>query len=139
MILNLLFTNTEVEWAVSRYKEKNINKYAIFTDHEADEVSDPTTHGLNNVISMVHNHTYNGTDVYTELNKMGQHWNPFTKSWQVFRNSDVGNIVSGDKSFILYTYYPTSKRLYHASKKGAKEIKKINNYKDFYFGTLNHK
>ena len=73
-----------------------------------------------------------GEDVW-EINPSG------IITWGSLQNviSDVN--ANGGQPRYNYVYFPKTGHLFHVEYYAPRYIKTINSYKDFYFGTLNHK
>lgn len=54
---------------------------------------------------------------------------------------NVVNDVNANRKYtrLSYVYFPNSVNLYFIGYHEAKYIRKVNNYKSFYFGTLNNR
>ena len=47
--------------------------------------------------------------------------------------------INGKQTRYNYVYFPKTGHLFHVESYAPRYIKKIDNYMNFYFGTLNHK
>ncbi len=62
----------------------------------------------------------------------------------VVKDSDWDNVINDAKTngkhiHLNYVYFPNSANLYFVGYHNARYIRKIYNYKSFYFGTLNNR
>ncbi len=118
--------NTSVEWVI----HKNGNSYTLGTIHDSDNAGGWEDYGLEKPDASVHSHPGINTSLGDELYSMG---------------SDYDNVVldvkkNGRQTRMNYVYFPATTRLYHVGRYGVQYIRDINNnYKRFYFGTLNNR
>jgi RHS repeat-associated protein len=128
--------NTDVEWRADRFKEGGKNNYALGTIH--NENYSPSAkdlgHSQFSVVAFIHSHP--GIDLYYEQGSMGWTGDP-TKT---YIPSDYHNkTTKGDyKKSVYYTYFPQSGNLWSVrSGRSPSFIKKMNNHRNLFFGTLN--
>ena len=120
--------NTNAEWALHRGED---NDFIIGTSFSPDAVAvyrilaDKPKGVL--PIASVHSHTGK-----TDITTMG-----YTTG--TYSGSDQQSVVNGLSSKYNYVYFPDSHSLYLVGEYYPVYIRKITMFKDFYFGTLNHK
>ena len=127
--------NTDVEWVMHRDINNN---YTLGTIHNEDSAGSWTDYGIEKPIASVHSHPGIPANVDDEVESMGY-----------IMNSDIAlgdwaNVVTdininGRQTRYNYVYFPMSGNLYHAEFYKPRFIKRITNFHQFYFGTLNHK
>ena len=125
--------NSDVEWVVHR----NDDNYTIGTKHDANTSGSWGDYGLTKPQVSVHSHPDIQADYISEIKSMG-FWGYNTDA-----DGDMFNVLldvraNGKQTRMNYVYFPNSTRLYHVEYYGPRFIREINNnYKRFYFGTLN--
>ena len=124
--------NSDVEWVVHR----NDDTYTIGTKHDDGSAGGWKTYGLDKPQVSVHSHPGIATDMISEQISMG-YGEGFVQKGNDWENvlNDVNR--NGAKARLNYVYFPNSSRLYFVGYYNATYIRNINNYKKFYFGTLN--
>ena len=124
--------NSDVEWVVHR----NDDNYTIGTKHDDGSAGGWKTYGLDKPQVSVHSHPGIATDMISEQISMG-YGEGFVQKGNDWENvlNDVNR--NGAKARLNYVYFPNSSRLYFVGYYNATYIRNINNYKKFYFGTLN--
>ena len=126
--------NTDVEWVIHR----NGDAYTLGTKHDPGNSGGWVNYGLEKPDASVHSHT--GEDLINtkkEIESMG-YW-PEGIGW----GSDWQHVIddvdtNGKYARLSYVYFPNSTNLYFVGYYNARYIRKINNYRKFYFGPLNH-
>ena len=125
--------HSRFEWAVHRKG----SSYTIGTARSETSSSSAASFGVYNPDASVHSHPgakyIDQTEAiksmgYDEINPMGD-WENVLKIYY------ETNIAKSNN----YVYFPASKKLYHVGVYFPSYIRTILSYKDFYFGTLNHK
>ena len=76
---------------------------------------------------------------WKEFSTMGKDIRPDNGDVTVGSGSDWQAKINGYRPYYFYAYFNDSKRLYHIGYYDVKKTKAISSYKDFYFGTLNHR
>jgi RHS repeat-associated protein len=143
-----LADNTDVEWALHRFKEDGKNKFALGSNHSlpADLGGGQTSpgaesmgHSSASVIAFVHSHPNTANDIDSEISSMG--WWPIKGTNRVETAGDVSTKKNHYPNAYYYTYFPKSGRLWVVqSNRRPAFIRNISrNYKRFFFGTLNTK
>ena len=107
--------NTNVEWVIHRGEG---DQYTIGTKHDKISAGNWEDYGIQKPIASVHSHPDVPTTVKEERGSMSHDW----------KNARMS-----------YIYFSNSRRLYYIEPQGYMYINTINNYRRFYFGTLNHK
>ena len=129
-----LADNTGVEWVVHR----NGDQYTLGTLHLSRTCGNWTDYGLEKPNASVHSHPDEPTSMNKELSSMG-------KESGKSPDGDWENVINDVNSNyritrMNYVYFPNSSRLYFVGYYGPQYVRTINkSYKQFYFGTLNHK
>ena len=126
--------NTDVEWVIHR----NGDAYTLGTKHDPGNSGGWVNYGLEKPDASVHSHP--GEDLINtkkEIESMG-YW-PEGIGW----GSDWQHVIddvdtNGKYARLSYVYFPNSTNLYFVGYYNARYIRKINNYRKFYFGPLNH-
>ena len=127
--------NSNVEWALARYSN---DKFAIWTDHDPGNginqtVSNPESVGLSNVNASLNSHP--GQLLQHERSSMG-----VGRKGGYYPTSDWGQKITGLRPYYSAVYFPNTKNLYSISKYEISYIRNIgNDFKRFYYGTLNHR
>ena len=124
--------NSDVEWVVHR----NDDNYTIGTKHDANTSGSWGDYGLDKPQVSMHSHPGVNGSKSQELDSMGYHDGvPGIGDWTGVITDVRAN---GKQTRMNYVYFPNSTRLYHVEYYGPRFIREINNdYKRFYFGTLN--
>lgn len=124
--------NSDVEWVVHR----NDDTYTIGTKHDANTSGSWGDYGLDKPQVSMHSHPGVNSSKSQELDSMGYHDGvPGIGDWTGVITDVRAN---GKQTRMNYVYFPNSTRLYHVEYYGPRFIREINNdYKRFYFGTLN--
>jgi RHS repeat-associated protein len=145
-VFKFLADNSDVEWRMDRYNENGKQKYSLGSDLSLDTgtgqksiSSEEMGHSSESVISFVHSHP--NTSLEVEKSSMGW-WTDANGNNTIYGGSDIDlKMSSALKNSIYYTYFPKSGNLFVVRKYGEPAyIRKIgNNYKRFFFGTLNTK
>ena len=79
-------------------------------------------------------HSHPGTALRNEKSSMGDYGLTYQPG------SDFGRKISGKRPYNMYVYFPESKNIYNISKYKTSYIRNIgDDYKRFYFGTLNYR
>jgi hypothetical protein len=144
--------NSNVEWRFSRYNEGSGDRYALGTAHNTDVAITPSAMGYDRAseIASIHSHPGNYPTINDVYFSMG--WEKMSNAQLKFYNrpegspylhggSDSKNVSDyGYKN--LYTYFPSTKDIYHV--RGYYHpafIKNISNHnnnpKRLFWGTLN--
>ena len=118
--------NTNVEWVIHRGEG---DQYTIGTKHDEISAGNWEDYGIQKPIASVHSHPDVPTTVEEESRSMSHDW----------KNAKREAKEYGPNARISYIYFSNSHRLYYIEPQGYMYINTINNYKRFYFGTLNHK
>jgi len=126
--------NSKIEWALARYDN---NKYAIWTNHDKgnainQSVSTPKAIGLSNINASLHSHP----DILPqhERSSLGEAVGGF------YSRSDWGNKIAGNRPYDMSVYFPHTGNIYNISEHQISYIRNVgNDYKRFYYGTLNHR
>ncbi|MDR1198836.1 MAG: DUF6443 domain-containing protein [Prevotellaceae bacterium] len=132
--------NTSVEWVVHKY-ENDGTKYTIGTQHHDAKAGSWSDYGIpNQPAATLHSHPGNRTDIPVEMESMG-FIKRDNKPKSIWKDSDWYNVQqdvvsNGRQTRLNYVYFPNSNRLYHVNFSGPAFIRKIKNYKQFFFGTL---
>lgn len=126
--------NTDVEWVVHR----NGDSYTLGTRHDSDNSGGWEDYGLDKPDASVHSHPGVQTSANKEIESMG-YWPEGVAKGSDWYN--VVNDVNANRKYtrLSYVYFPNSVNLYFIGYHEAKYIRKVNNYKSFYFGTLNNR
>ena len=123
--------NTNVEWAVHRgqgdeyligtsHNEGEVDKYHILAGKSRDELP----------VASIHSHPDIPANNYDERYSMRNDWDDTKYEVNTYEYHHRMN----------YVYFPNSKNLYHVEYGGVRYIRCIGeDYRRFYFGTLNHK
>lgn len=123
-VFKFVADNTNVEWVI----HKNGDAYTIGTKHDPDNSGNWVDYGLEKPGASVHSHPGINSEVSDEIYSM-------SFDWQNVKNDVAQN---GRQTRMNYVYFPATTRLYHVGRYGVQYIRDINNnYKRFYFGTLN--
>ncbi|MBO5193261.1 MAG: hypothetical protein J6B62_00030, partial [Bacteroidales bacterium] len=131
--------NTDVEWVV----HKNGDTYTLGTKHDPDNSGGWVDYGLEKPDASVHSHPGNIFGAAKELESMG-----FIREDRIhartINGSDWSNVrddvhENGKQTRMNYVYFQKSHNLYHVEYNKPRYIRNINNYKKFYFGTLNNR
>jgi len=119
--------NTDVEWVIHRSAD---NIYTLGTIHEDSRAGNWSNYNISYPISSVHSHPNVSESIKEESISMGLDWEVVKVDYETY----------SDRSRLNYIYFPKSKRLYYLGRNGYSIIRTIDNdYKRFYFGTLNHR
>ena len=126
--------NTDVEWVVHR----NGDSYTLGTKHNPYNSGGWVDYGLDKPDASVHSHPGIQANANKEIESMG-YWPE-----GIVKDSDWYNVlndVNANRKYtrLNYVYFPNSANLYFVGYHRAQYIRKINNYKSFYFGTLNNR
>ena len=131
--------NSKVEWRVDRYSEDGSTYYSIGVNHNTpDKAITPEMIGLLSVNSVAFIHSHWGVSRNRELSSMGFH----TKDGRPFYNRDTDVDYKTNeiayKNVLYYTYFPESGNVWSVrNNKIPAFIRNVNNYKGFFWGTLN--
>ncbi len=120
--------NSNVEWALHRGQD---NSYTIGTKHDKISAGNWEDYGLTEMpISSMHSHPDEPNSFYYERYSMSHDYDNVTDEVEKY----------GQQMRLNYVYFPNSTRLYHVEPSGVRYIHSVNNnYRRFYFGTLNHR
>lgn len=118
--------NTNVEWVIHRGEG---DQYTIGTKHDKISAGNWEDYGIQKPIASVHSHPNVPTTVKEERGTMSHDW----------KNARIEAKEYGPNARMSYIYFSNSRRLYYIEPQGYMYINTINNYRRFYFGTLNHK
>ena len=120
--------NSDVEWALHRGQG---NSYTIGTKHDEYSAGNWADFGLiERPIASIHSHPDEPNSFDHERSSMSYDYNNVTDEAEKY----------GRQMRLNYVYFPNSTRLYHVEPSGIRYIHSIsNNYRRFYFGTLNHR
>ena len=125
--------NSEVEWVVHRGQD---NMYTIGTVHNKNSAGSWDDYGINKPIVSLHSHPGVSDKYVAELESMGYFDNILLGD----RKSVVKDVdVNGKQTRYNYVYFKNTGHLYHVEYYRPRFIKSVSNYRQFYFGTLNHK
>ena len=127
-----LADNTGVEWVVHR----NGDQYTLGTLHLSSTCGNWTDYGLEKPNASVHSHPDTGLSLYEEKESMGYWPDGYAGDARKARRDIRANGISAEKN---YVYFPNSSHLYFVEYYNPRYIRSINNYRQFYFGTLNHR
>ncbi|MDD2964216.1 MAG: JAB-like toxin 1 domain-containing protein [Bacteroidales bacterium] len=145
-----LADNTDVEWRMDRFREEDgIDGFSLGSNHSLGDgpggsrtspSAEDMGHSGESVIAFVHSHPGDYKDNADEISSMGWDLLPDGKTVQLMGDSYIKNNKSSNiRNSLYYTYFPKSGNLWMV--RGAKEpapIRNIrNNFKRFFFGTLN--
>ena len=137
-----LADHTDVEWRLDRFRNENGGSdYSIGTRHntEYSPSSEDMGHSNASVVAFIHSHP--NTSLIKERTSMGEY----------YPRVDIPKLpgtITGDSKLKAYNfpntpyymYSPLSGNIWAVGSHGVQShvfIKQINNYKDFFFGTLN--
>ena len=124
--------NSDVEWAVHRGRD---NMYTIGTSHKEDSAGSWNDYGINKPIASLHSHPGVSDEFVAELESMGY----FDDILLGDRANVVNDVdVNGRQTRYNYVYFKNTGHLYHVEYYKPRFIKSVRNYRQFYFGTLNH-
>ena len=119
--------NSNVEWALHRGQD---NSYTIGTKHDKGSAGTWEDYGIKKPIASVHSHPDEPNSFYYERCSMSHDYDNVTDEVEKY----------GQQMRLNYVYFPNSTRLYHVEPSGVRYIHSVNNnYRRFYFGTLNHR
>ena len=135
-VFKFVADNTNVEWVI----HKNGDTYTIGTKHDPDNAGGWGDYGLEQPDASVHSHPGIGISEKAELNSMGYR----IEKGQKKASGDWKNVVvdfkkNGKQTRMNYVYFPNSSHLYHVEPRIPRYIRNVNNYRNFYFGTLNNR
>lgn len=127
-IFEFAANNTKLEWALHRGQD---NRYTVGTISSTTSAGNWEDYGLAEMpISSVHSHPDEPNSFDHERSSMSYDYNNVTDEAEKY----------GRQMRLNYVYFPNSTRLYHVEPSGIRYIHSIsNNYRRFYFGTLNHR
>lgn len=127
-IFEFAANNTKLEWALHRGQD---NRYTVGTISSTTSAGNWEDYGLAEMpISSVHSHPDEPNSFDHERSSMSYDYNNVTDEDEKY----------GRQMRLNYVYFPNSTRLYHVEPSGIRYIHSIsNNYRRFYFGTLNHR
>jgi RHS repeat-associated protein len=132
--------NTDVEWRADRFKEGGRNNYALGTIHNENysPSAEDLGHSSSSVVAFIHSHP--NVTLSNEISSMG------SKDYMGYGNRYT---ISGDRSIkhknysnsFYYMYSPKSGNLWEVRGNGQEPrfIRNVQNYKGFFFGTMNTK
>jgi len=120
--------NSNVEWALHRGQD---NSYTIGTKRNKLSAGHWEDYGLTKMpVSSVHSHPDEPNTIDKEIGSMSYD----------YKNVEKEVMEYGQQMRLNYVYFPNSTRLYHVEPSGVRYIHSINNnFRRFYFGTLNHR
>ena len=123
----LAANNSEVEWVVHRGQN---DMYTIGTLHDEDSAGSWSDYGIDKPVASVHSHPEISQDVTNELFSMSHDW----------ANARQDSRINGIHARQSYVYFPESSRLYYVESGGVRYIRSVDgNFRNFYFGVLNHR
>jgi len=110
--------------------------YYLQSDGTMIREGEEEDYGLDKPIASVHSHPDVIPSLEKEKESMG-YW-PIDYVAEAFNSrKDIRN--NGSTARKSYVYFPNSSRLYFVGYYEPRYIRSINNYRQFYFGTLNHR
>lgn len=127
--------NTSKEWTIHRGYENN---YTIGMIGESAGTSGWSPYGITKPIASIHSHPMESSNMTQEIESMGYDIDDelaFGDWANVINDVDV----NGKQTRYNYVYFPKTGHLFHVEYYAPRYIKKVDSYKNFYFGTLNHK
>ena len=134
-----LADNTGVEWVVHR----NGDQYTLGTLHLSENSGNWADYEIEKPVASVHSHPNVEPSEKSELDSMGYSYNeegPSMKKYYDSYNARMDILQNGNNARMSYVYFTRSKRLYYLSYNRPRFIRKVNNsYRQFFFGTLNHR
>lgn len=109
--------------------------YTIGTLHKEDSAGSWNDYGINKPIASLHSHPGVSDKFVAELESMGY----FDDILLGDRENVVNDVdVNGRQTRYNYVYFKNTGHLYHVEYYKPRFIKSVRNYRQFYFGTLNH-
>ena len=122
---------SNVEWVI----HKNGDNYTLGTIHDKNSSAGFADYGLSLPEASVHSHPDRGPVVLDEKESMG-YWHNLG---QWIYTGDAYNVRHAKRNTNNYVYFPISRRLYYLGENRPSYIRTINDYKSFFFGTLNNR